>query len=321
MPRRFVGPALVVVSVLALLLLLPLAPAGGQSALAQPGITPIFITAIPVTAIPAPTRAVPAPTAIPIVPVPIANYTCTPYGSAARLCAWVTNPAPPQYTSVTVGARYSAAGQIVAGEPMTVTWHFESGTRTCMARTSNNGLASCGFNIGAAALDYRVNVDVNLPGAQVTTWFTPQFYCSAVEEIPSNECAALAALYKGTNGTGWGNKDGWLANNTPCSWWGVTCNQWHVTALHLAGNQLTGSIPRELGDLSSLDTLEVQSNALRGPLPQSLSNLAALQVFHFDTDALCLPNSAGLAAWYAGIADKSPGVTACKTGYFPKVTR
>ena len=50
--------------------------------------------------------------------------------------------------------------------------------------------------------------------------------------------------------------------------------------LRLENNQLSGSIPTELGNLSSLYWLLLSGNALSGPIPQALGNLSNLQFLY-----------------------------------------
>ena len=50
----------------------------------------------------------------------------------------------------------------------------------------------------------------------------------------------------------------------------------HVTSLFLSFNQLSGSIPAELGNLSNLTGLILSSNQLSGGIPVELGNLSAL---------------------------------------------
>ncbi len=102
--------------------------------------------------------------------------------------------------------------------------------------------------------------------------------CAAVTEIPPVECEALVALYNSTDGTNWlDNPDNnWNVTNTPCSWTKITCGDEHVTELMLHSNQLSGSIPSELGNLSQLTFLTLWSNQLSGPIPSELGNLSQL---------------------------------------------
>ena len=56
--------------------------------------------------------------------------------------------------------------------------------------------------------------------------------CAAQTQIPAAECDALVALYNSANGAGWTNNTGWLQTNTPCSWYGIVCdNGSNVTKL------------------------------------------------------------------------------------------
>ena len=51
----------------------------------------------------------------------------------------------------------------------------------------------------------------------------------------------------------------------------------NLHTLDLAGNQLTGPIPAALGDLSNLHTLDLAGNQLTGPIPAWLGDLGNLQ--------------------------------------------
>ena len=52
-----------------------------------------------------------------------------------------------------------------------------------------------------------------------------------------------------------------------------------VTSLRLAGNDLSGPIPAELGNLDSVTLLYLQSNRLSGSIPSALGNLSTLETF------------------------------------------
>ncbi len=106
------------------------------------------------------------------------------------------------------------------------------------------------------------------------------FDCSLVSGIPQAECQALVALYQGTNGSGWTNSTGWLANTTPCTWYGVTCTSDHITTINLYSNLLKGSLPPEISGLTGLTSLILATNQLSGSIPAQLGSLAKLEVLY-----------------------------------------
>ena len=124
---------------------------------------------------------------------------------------------------------------------------------------------------------------------------TPAAFCSAVTEIPVEECQALVALYQSTTGDNWSNHDGWLVTTTPCSWYGVSCTNAHVTTLSLSQNQLVGSLPDSVGNLSNLTFLALNNNQLSGSLTQNIGNLFSLTALYLQNNQLSgpLPSSIG----------------------------
>jgi Leucine-rich repeat (LRR) protein len=119
--------------------------------------------------------------------------------------------------------------------------------------------------------------------------------CAAVTEIPSTECQVLVAFYNSTNGDSWEDNSGWLETNVPCDWRGVMCSGGHVSELYLFGNQLTGSIPSELGNLTNLERLSLFGNQLTGSIPSELGNLSHLESLSLDNNQLTgsIPNELG----------------------------
>ncbi len=121
------------------------------------------------------------------------------------------------------------------------------------------------------------------------------FSCADVTQIPKTECEALVDFYNSTNGDNWKDNTGWNKTNTPCSWYGVSCEDGHVTYLSLSNNQLSGSIPDLLGNLSNLTHLHLSNNQLSGSIPESLSNLSNLQILYLFNNQLSgsIPESLG----------------------------
>ena len=87
---------------------------------------------------------------------------------------------------------------------------------------------------------------------------------------------ALIALYNATDGEDWTNNENWLTDEPLGEWQGVTVIDGRVTGVNLVDNQLWGPIPPELGDLSSLEELDLSLNRLTGPIPPELGNLFTL---------------------------------------------
>jgi Leucine rich repeat N-terminal domain len=124
---------------------------------------------------------------------------------------------------------------------------------------------------------------------------------SAAHAIPTVERDFLLALYANTNGANWSNKSGWSTPTTvpECSWHGITCNAGdaNITRINLPGNNLVGTLPTTLNDLTQLEVFSVSNNTLSGAIP-SLAGLSKLFSFQVSTNALSgsIPSFAGLTA-------------------------
>lgn len=93
---------------------------------------------------------------------------------------------------------------------------------------------------------------------------------------PADQTSALDALYAATNGSGWIVT--WdITTEEPCSRFGVTCDdEDNVIELSLTEDNLSGTIPPEIGDLEFLVSLDLSDNFLSGPIPEEIGNLAQL---------------------------------------------
>ncbi|UCH96065.1 MAG: hypothetical protein JSV88_04225 [Candidatus Aminicenantes bacterium] len=129
------------------------------------------------------------------------------------------------------------------------------------------------------------------------------FVCSSgfvYGAIPSGERAALIALYNSTNGDNWTNNSGWKTPpldsdgfampGTEGNWYGVSVLNDHVTGISLGewsgGNNLIGTIPSEIGNLSHLTGLYLSANQLSGSIPPELGNLSSLSNIYLTDNQL-----------------------------------
>ena len=126
--------------------------------------------------------------------------------------------------------------------------------------------------------------------------------------------AALVALYNATGGANWTDNTNWLTDAPLYQWYGVSAdpNGWVIHlyldsnqlsgeipaeldnltslgALFLSHNRLSGEIPEELGSLTNLHTLELNGNQLAGQIPSELASLSYLQIFELNGNRLTGP--------------------------------
>ena len=85
---------------------------------------------------------------------------------------------------------------------------------------------------------------------------------------------ALVALFDSTGGEDWVNNANWMSDQPLNAWYGVRIDgSGTVVGLHLRSNGLRGSIPNEIGELSSLETLDLSRNELTGEVPAEIGRL------------------------------------------------
>ena len=105
-----------------------------------------------------------------------------------------------------------------------------------------------------------------------------------------SDCEVLLAARDTLAGTAALN---WSADTPITRWDGITVEgtPQRVVELDLANNQLTGTIPTELGNLTNLERLYLGYNQLTGQIPDSLSNLAGLSNLYLRDNQLtgCIP--------------------------------
>ncbi|KAF5468155.1 hypothetical protein F2P56_012331 [Juglans regia] len=76
----------------------------------------------------------------------------------------------------------------------------------------------------------------------------------------------------------------WDKGTSPCNWTGVVCNKsgQRVVGLDLSGFKLVGSISPHIGNLSFIQSLQLQDNQFTGMLPDQIGNLFRLEVLNIS---------------------------------------
>ena len=128
---------------------------------------------------------------------------------------------------------------------------------------------------------------------------------TGIEAIPSTERTALIVLYNNTDGDNWTNNSGWKTPpldadgfampGTENTWTGITVDADHVVEINLTSNNLSGTIPTELADLSNLVILDLSENNLTGSIPVELGGLTNLEQLMLNTNQLSGPIPSGIA--------------------------
>ena len=143
-----------------------------------------------------------------------------------------------------------------------------------VATVDASGLVT-GADIGVATITARAG------GGRGTAAIT----VADAASLAARDRIALVAFYHATDGPNWARADNWLTDAPTEDWHGVrTDGSGRVVWLILGapasqvGGRLSGPIPPEIGNLTSLQRLSISGHDLSGPIPPELGNLSNLEI-------------------------------------------
>ena len=114
--------------------------------------------------------------------------------------------------------------------------------------------------------------------------FNNESICLNQNDLHSDSLA-LVALYESTNGVNWTNNTNWLTGDLD-TWYGVSILSGRIDSLNLSDNNLSGTIPEMVTELSELWYLNLKENSLTGTIPHSLETFKQLEVFDISRNEI-----------------------------------
>ncbi len=173
----------------------------------------------------------------------------------------------------------------------------------CLIHEAEPSLVATQLDAHASGDQLGLSVDTNAP--------PPPHFFSQIQENAFNHSAnrrtyldslftTLKAFYLSTNGDDWTYRgcpaiSQWNISQAPQSivelqrWCGLTFSNGRLTRVILSNNNLTGSLPPELGDLKDLTHLLLDENQLTGIIPPELGKLKNLTFLSFYRNQLSGP--------------------------------
>jgi Leucine-rich repeat (LRR) protein len=220
-------------------------------------------------------------------PPPPASSECTQSisASAAIQSQWTSNCVSRSRTEH--GEYYAKYYTFTLGRPTTVEALLESRTDSYILLLDSDGetvtenddykYRNAGFLTALKPGEYTI---------EATTYSTSESGDFTLT-LKQPELDALYALYNAAGGANWDNNDSWLTGAPLSEWHGVkTDEEGRVIEIYLIDNNLSGEIPRELGNISELQWLFLSRNSLSGSVPQELGNLHNLKILMLSNNEL-----------------------------------
>ncbi len=114
----------------------------------------------------------------------------------------------------------------------------------------------------------------------------------------------LRALYESTDGTNWSNPWDFSIGQSYCNFHGITCDGLdQITEIRLIYNKLRGSLPSEMGMLSSLERIRLYDNSITGTIPSEIGMLSSLKGLYLNHNLITgtIPSEIGMLSSLTGL--------------------
>ena len=150
------------------------------------------------------------------------------------------------------------------------------------------------FDIAANDAQEAREGTITLSGGAATQTITVKQ--KGAQDILDAERQALIDLYNATGGDNWKNNENWCSDKPVSEWYGVTCgnmvsNYGQVTSIYLDYNNLVGTIPESICNLTALNRLCLRGNKLTS-IPESIGGMSTLKWLWLTSNALtAIPES------------------------------
>ncbi len=99
--------------------------------------------------------------------------------------------------------------------------------------------------------------------------------CSSSGGVPPSDYDALVDLYNSTGGNNWTDNTNWLTGNVE-NWFGINVENNRVTRVRIEQNNLTGSLPASIGNLTAATEFDLESNGISGSIPVEIGEMVSL---------------------------------------------
>ena len=108
---------------------------------------------------------------------------------------------------------------------------------------------------------------------------------SCLTDDKEKERQILEAFFNSVGGERWKKRDGWLEAQDYCTWYGIECVDSRVESISLGSNNLQGTPPKKLFELSNLKSLWLYSNPIDFKF-DGIANASRLQNLRLDSTGL-----------------------------------